>query len=60
MMSFASGTAERASRRILIAMIVAGAMLTGVSFAMQIGPGTVKSRLHGLMGGPTPTEASQR
>ena len=49
-MSLGIGTMDRAARRILIAMIVAGATLTGLSFAMQINPGAVKSRLHGVVG----------
>jgi hypothetical protein len=51
MMSFRNQHMDRMSRRILAAMIVAGAMLTGLSFAIQIDPGAVKSHLHGLVGG---------
>ena len=47
-MSFGTEQMDRLSRRILAAMIVTGALLTSLSFAMQVDPGTVKSRLHGL------------
>ena len=48
-MNFGADSADRASRRILTAMILCGAMLTMLSFAMQIGPDTFKSRLQGLV-----------
>ena len=48
-MNFGTDRTDRASRRILAAMIVAGAALTCLSFAMQLGPGAVKSRLQSLV-----------
>jgi len=48
-MNFGADSADRASRRILAAMIFCGAMLTMLSFAMQMGPDTFKSRLQGLV-----------
>jgi hypothetical protein len=48
-MSFGTNDMDRMSRRILAAMIVAGAMLTMLSFLMQVGQGGIKSRLSGLM-----------
>jgi hypothetical protein len=48
-MSFGTERIDRNARRILTAMIVVGMMLTGLSFAMQIGPGAVKTRLFWVM-----------
>ena len=55
------GTAnmDRVARRILAAMIVCGAILTALSFAMKIDSGSVKSRLSGLVGHSN-TEALSR
>ena len=40
---------DRGSRRMLAAMIVCGAILTALSFTMQLGTASVKSQLQGLM-----------
>jgi hypothetical protein len=63
-MSFGTETVDRGARRILAAMIVCGAVLTGLSLAMQLDQSAVKSRLGGLMGQAngliSPREAPQR
>jgi len=48
-MGFDTDRMDRMSRRILAAMIVCGAMLTTLSFLMQVDQGALKSRLSGLM-----------
>ena len=49
-MSFGTDNPHRAARRILAAMIVCGAMLTGLSFVMQLDQSAFKSQLQGLAG----------
>jgi hypothetical protein len=44
-MNFGTERLDRGARRILAAMIVAGTILTGLSFAMQVGSGAVETRL---------------
>jgi len=48
-MSFGTDNMDRMSRRILAVMIVAGAMLTMLSFLMQVGHGVVQSKLQSLI-----------
>ena len=52
-MSFGTDNPHRAARRILAAMIVCGATLTGLSFAMQLDQSAFKSQLEVLMSGLT-------
>jgi hypothetical protein len=49
-MGFGTEAVDRGARRILAVMIVCGAVLTVLSFAMQLDQTAVKSRLGGLMG----------
>jgi hypothetical protein len=51
---------DRGSRRILAAMIVCGAALTVLSFAMQLGTSNVKSQLQGLVTVMSGSEAPSR
>lgn len=53
-MSFGTERLDRPARRLLIAMIVIGAALTALSFAIQANPGAVKTKLNGLVDAVAP------